>query len=437
MEPHHVHKSSYNRTIPKRYLRYTSLALFFILAFRIFQYFPGMQKANEIWIIIISLFLAMPYFSWKVRLVWRFSLFEIYTLFIIFFIPVLSGLTAWREFGQPVIYGFLTERNMIIGGSALALIYSLRRGLVYISDIEKVLKILAWSTFVLYIFIDVLFDPAQFSHYHGGFVGGGIFEDFTFKFDTLFIIFGFFYYIFQGFRRKSLKLYFFSFVLLAYLVIGGGGRSLLLSVLLAYAFFIYRWSSFTRLVVLLPKIVISGLIMLLLVYLINPEYIFNLISKFLDAFTVVFTGQRSGDVSANARLVETAIAIPYILKHWLLGNGSISNQWHGGYEGVMGAYFFPSDIGIIGVIYLYGFLGMTLFSIQFLFAYRFSKQIAKYKLQSPLIDATKGFLFFYAIHSLVTGKFVHYSAVSMTFVSILAFITSMLKMQNLTNNTSK
>jgi hypothetical protein len=145
--------------------------------------------------------------------------------------------------------------------------------------------------------------------------------------------------------------------------------------------------------------------------------------KYIDAFGVILTGEEGSDASANARISETLVALPYIQKNFLLGSGDVSHRWGGGYEGVLGAYFYPSDIGIIGVLFVYGAIGFALFAGQFIFAVQFSARISSYGFHTPLGDACKGYLLYVVLYSLVTGKFAHYSFVSLFFVAILLCIT--------------
>ena len=404
------------------YARYLLLAVFFLLTFRTFQFFPGMAIVKEAWLVCAFLFLIIPYLYWKASSGWVVSAFELYIMGMIVFIPLLSGINAWREFEQPIIYGVLAQRNIILGAGALAMIYALRKHLINLPDVEKSLLLLAWGTLLIYPLIDAIFDPAQFADASIGFVGGGNIGDASFKFDATFIIFGFFYFAFLGLRNRSRRFWLLSLPFIAYLVLVGSGRSLLVSLLGSFAFFAYRWSSLRRLAVFAPKLFAVGVLFTLLLYATNADLVTHRVSKFGDAFTVATTGQFTEDASANARIVETLIATPYIRKHWLLGNGDISNQWHGGYEAALGGYFYPSDIGIIGIMFLYGSLGVLLYATQFVFAIRFSRRIPKEFGSLPLLDATKGFLLYLAIHSLVTGKLAHYSEVSFLFIALMGYI---------------
>jgi hypothetical protein len=124
------------------------------------------------------------------------------------------------------------------------------------------------------------------------------------------------------------------------------------------------------------------------------------------------------DVSANARVLETLIAMPYVQKNPWFGNGNISNQWQGGNEHVLGGYFHPSDIGIIGVLFMYGVTGLLLFSWQYWFAIKAAGKLPP-RMHSPLLDATKGMLLYLAIYSLATGFFVHYAETCFLLITML------------------
>jgi hypothetical protein len=128
-------------------------------------------------------------------------------------------------------------------------------------------------------------------------------------------------------------------------------------------------------------------------------------TKFIEAMHVVMTGKESSDISANARIFEIALAEPYVNKNTLLGSGLLSNQWQGGFQDRLG-YFHPSDIGIYGVIFAYGILGLLLFSFQFYFAWRYSNSsLFKGKQYIHLSDAMIGLLVFHAFYSITTGVF--------------------------------
>jgi len=139
--------------------------------------------------------------------------------------------------------------------------------------------------------------------------------------------------------------------------------------------------------------------------------------RYDDAFTVVLKGELSRDASANARLLETNIALPYIKGNWLFGNGDLSNQWEGGYKGRLG-YFYPSDIGMIGIIFIYGVAGLLFFYAQYIFAIRYGRAKRK-TIYNPLIDASKVYLLYMFIQSFVTGNVASSLSTSLFFIALL------------------
>jgi hypothetical protein len=190
------------------------------------------------------------------------------------------------------------------------------------------------------------------------------------------------------------------------------GRSLLLSLILAFLSLVILWTpNKARLLAFLPKVaLVAGLIWIGLFFL-NHDLYGSLVDKFSDAFTVLFTGELTGDASANARISETVMALPYMQKHWLFGSGVVSFQWNGGFQNAMSGYFFPDDIGIIGMVFIYGLLGLFLFLVEFKLALSFSRRIPFFARQHPLLDAAKGFILFYALRFPATGLFdVHEAA---------------------------
>jgi hypothetical protein len=397
-----------------------------------------MGPIHEGWYIFLALALLMVYLPWRWRHGGRVQGFEAYVSLLMILIPFWSAVAANREFGQPLIYGLLAGRGMVLAaGVPLLLQMTISRGLITFIDLKVVLKALAWFTLTLFLLMSFLLDPQSVIVSGTGFVVGSG-DTARFVYDTTFIIFGFFYYMLKGTRLKSSICYLKAVPFFLFLMLVFQGRSTLLSGLAAYLILAGLWASNRgRFLRSMAKAVVGiGLIWVGL-YFLNQGLFFTLVNKFSDAFTVVFKFELTDDPSANSRIEQIALAMPHIMNHWLVGNGTISNQWSGGFENVVG-YFYPSDIGLIGVEFSYGVLGAILYSIQFKFALILNK-IRNISVEAPLslIQATKGQILFIGISSFSTGAFVHHSEVLLFFIGIL-WITSMrnpmhsgnLKMQN-------
>jgi len=93
-----------------------------------------------------------------------------------------------------------------------------------------------------------------------------------------------------------------------------------------------------------------------------------------------------------ARIDEIRIVMPYLIENWLMGSGSISVQWNGGWDGVVGALR-PTDIGIIGNIFVVGLVGTAALYVQFAFALRYIRVISRRKLGSAFTSSLALWLF--------------------------------------------
>lgn len=377
---------------------------------------------KDMWIVAVFMFLVTVYFFNSMKHGLRFARLELYVILLILCVPVVSAFMAKHEFGQPLVYGILARRNITLTASVLIFLHYFRRGSFSLNDVDRALVGLAWFSLTLYTVISLVFDPSRFAGYGEGFVSGGHVTETQFKFDTIFIIFGFIYYAFLGYLKKDWRQYLFAFPFLLFLVFIGK-RSLLVAMVASYVYFIWRWGSFQRIILWVPKALIISVVLLSMLFLVKPDYMAKLGEKFNDAITVLVTGEESADASANARIFETRLAWPYIEKHWLMGNGDLSKQWRLA-DVVFKGRFYPSDIGIIGVLYLYGVFGLILFSIQFLFAWRYAGWIPRSGGGNfALVNAVKGLLLYYAIHSIATGRFANSAEIGLLLVAILYVAT--------------
>lgn len=393
------------------------LGIVFAMTCRTFQYFPGMGVVQEAWFGVCFLYLLTVYPFFKAKTGWRLSWFELYIFVLMIIVPLLSAYSAWRQFGQPFTYGFLSQRGVVLLSGALMLIQGLRHRFFALKDVEKSLLGLAWGVAILHLLMRAFLNPANYVSYGPGFatISG---EDAFFVLPIFFPVFGFFYYAFLGFRTRQTRYYAFAGFLMLTLLNNSGARALTVALLSSFLFFVYRWGGMVRATMLFGRMVLILALLLGTIYVVNPESLVSRSGKFADAFAVAFTGNEVADPSANARIFEVLLAASYLPQHPWLGNGNISNQWQGGNEGVLGEYFHPSDIGIIGVLFVYGILGFLIFAWQYSFAVRAVKQ-QRETMQSPLLDATKGVLLFMALNSITTGFFVFTIEVNCLFIALL------------------
>ncbi|MDC0664158.1 O-antigen ligase family protein [Marinobacter sp. SS21] len=385
-----------------------------------------MTMVTEAWIGVLLLFAFLVYIPFKASS-HRITYYEVYILAILLFVPLLGSLTAWVEFGQPILYGLLAQRNTFLSISSLMLLLMVYREYITLDVVERTFVFLSWLLLVTFTALQIFVDPTLFVDAGKGFVSGSENAGYEFRLKADFIIFGLLYYAFVGFRKRNARAWFFASLFMLYLVILDEGRTLIVSSILASAFFIFKWSKAERFLAFFPKIIIALSIILASLYYVNGNNVLNLGDRFSSAFTVLFSQEMTSDFSANARIIETRVAIPYIEKNPLFGNGIVSHKWKGGYEGVMGEYFYPSDIGVIGVVFIYGIIGLFAYLLQFYFAWYFSSRVSE-RTHMPFLDAIKGYILFFLIHSLITGHFVHHLEIGLFFVMLLALIYKEIKL---------
>lgn len=365
----------------------------FLMTVQTFYFFPGMSAPSEGWNVLCFLFLCFIYLAWKVKTRGQFMGFEFYVLILMFIIPIWAGVMSMAIFGQPLFYGILAQRTMILGAGGLALLMFYRVGWIKTEDCKQAFLIPAWTTLVLYSLYAIFLVSTATSGPSPRFVYG-------------FVEIGFFYYGLIGFNRKSKIHYALALPFLLY-IISTGQRALLLTTLGTYGLFVLVRGSFARLIVFVPASLCGMAALLGGLYLLNPQYMTDLAVRIDEALTVITTGHAVADVSATIRLEETAVALPYIKNSLLVGNGDISKRWNGGYPGVIHGYFYPSDIGLIGVVYLYGVLGVALFAMQFWWARKYATGASQGVKTSPMTDAIMAFLISYIVLSLEAGTFVN------------------------------
>jgi hypothetical protein len=402
----------------RRVLRRGLIALTVVMSFRTFQFFPGMFYVQETWYAACFLIVLLVYPYWKMRTGLRFTRFELYLLLLIIADLVLAAWRAQQVFGQPLAYGVLSQREIVLIAVWLILANMLRRGMVELPDVEAALLYLAWGTCALYTSARLFLNPSSFGAYGEGLVTRAMSgAEPSFKFQPYFLIFGAFYYAIQGIRTE-LRRYYVAAAILFLVALGDSGRGLAISAASTLILFFYLLRGLRGAVISVAKFGCIVAVFGAGIYFILPAKISALISGYSDAFTVVVEGSTTGDSSANARLFETLAALPFIRAHPLLGNGVVSHQWQGGSEIAVGEYFFASDIGIFGIVFSFGILGLLLFAFQYRIAWLAVKRLPG-SFHSPLLDATKAFGLFSAFYSLETGLCVWGAGITLFFVTLL------------------
>lgn len=409
-----AHSNIKTRSLVKRAL----LVLVLPLSFRTFQFFPGMIYIQETWFVLCCLFVLFVYPFVKIRNGLRFSRLDVYILVLIASSISVAAWQAQSVFGQPFVYGMLSQRAMVLIAGWLIIADLLSTGKLDPEDIEASLLFLAWSTFALFVAMRLLFSPMNFLEYGEGLVTQpAIGIEPSFKLQEFFILFGAFYYAIRGMRSGRARYYLAALILFP-AALGGSGRGIAVSAIVVFLITLFRLRGPLRGIVSLSQFTLLAGILFASSYALFPLLISARLRGFMEAFAAVVPGTETQDVSASARIVEALTSIPYILAHPLIGNGIVSYQWNGGSRAAVGAYFFVADIGLAGILFSFGTFGLLLYLWQYRIAWIACKRIPD-SAHGPLLDATKAFLLYSAIYSLESGICVWNADATLFFVALV------------------
>jgi hypothetical protein len=118
----------------------------------------------------------------------------------------------------------------------------------------------------------------------------------------------------------------------------------------------------------------------------------------------------------------------------LFGNGDISHWWRGGYDVLIG-HFYPTDIGWVGIIYVYGVAGLVFFNQQATFLASYYRKLGAEKNQ-VFTKSLIAFLVYYLIHSITNGMVAFSPYVGILFLVLLAHTSALRQQRLVTENVS-
>jgi len=324
--------------------------------------------------------------------------------------PVLGSLCAYSEFGQPFHHGFIHQRDFYLFLIGIVMSYQIK-SIIEFKYIERSFVLICWISLFIFLLTPLFIQPDKylatdfvgFNPLKGGYI---------YKFVMTFMVFGFLYYGILFFRSKRILDAILAMPFLYYLFFVRQDRSIILLFGLTFIiFFLKRIFPLNKIKYGIISIVFTFSLGLFL-SLVQTNYF----EKFSNVITV-FSGEETNEASTNIRSKEIAIALPFIAKNPYFGNGELSNQWNGGYQTVFG-YFFPSDIGLIGELYVFGIVGTLLLHVQFLFGAFYIRRTSDRK-HDHFFIVLSYFLLYTFLDSLTAGQTIFYAANSMIIISLL------------------
>jgi hypothetical protein len=336
------------------------IVVLLIFAFKYFQSTPFEKTFFQLHAVYLALILLLLGISFLNALMKRrhYNKIEVYYLFLITTVPLYSAYRSYTEFGQPFIYGLLSERGWITLGLGLCFYYTIRSKKVNYKEYESAFILLAWSSLLVFAWFYFFFDPSQLTT-DSAFVLNSAERGIRFKFTSYFITFGSIYYYVRHFHYSNYKDLYKALCFLCYIIFLVQGRTYTFAIAITLIIYSLSANSSRKKIFAILKIAAIVIATALTIYLFAPNYFGLTIDLFTQMFQVL-GGKESQDVSANARLYESQTVLSYFRSNpssIFFGTGNISNQWNEGYKSLFG-YFYPADIGILGGVFVYGVLGL-------------------------------------------------------------------------------
>ncbi len=352
----------------------------------------------------------------------KFNAFEKISIGFAFLMPLYSGIMSFIFWHQPLLYGIATERSWLFIIAGVFLFYQLKMRNISLHLIRDVMLNIAWIQLSIYILSLILFNPEHFKE--AAFVTcnttkGGC----TFTFDIAFLALAFLYYLFTFFKTNKWKYLLYSICFFGYIFLVFQKRALTLSLLGTSGLYFYFNLSSKKKFFYFVSLTLTLAGTFLLIYLIRPDIISRLKDMYTNAFEVI-QGEQVGEASADSRIKQVIITGLFWLRKPItivFGNGNWSNHWDGNPQFYYGR-FYPSDIGIIGSLFLYGIIGVIAIQIIFIKLILWIRKI-KVNSEDIFFQSCKYFILFYWVRSIPTGGtyFPPGQGITFTFIALIYF----------------
>jgi hypothetical protein len=372
--------------------------------------FAGAELVFRYFLLLFYVFYLID----RIYLKKRFHYFDVIIL-VLMVVPVYSAFSAKREFGQPILMGILAQNYLLIYLAGIFVFYLMRIGWLTVEAAKYSYIILAWISLLLFTGTELFMNPANYAD--SEFVRskdakGGYF----FKYFTFFIAYGGIYHFTSFmFTKKAVQAWLFL-PYIFFMVVINNGRTDMVVFLSTLAFIFFRHQSVKQILVYsvyaLLIIIAAGSIM----FAFYPEEVEIFINMYASYFTVL-TGQESEDNSATSRLIQIGFAMDFLLSNpdaIFFGAGKVS----GNYDVPLMRIVNPVDIGLVGLIFNHGLVGMIIMYSQFVFVYHFIGKI-KYSNHDMFFHSLRFVVLMIFVQSFFKGPLFYLPGQLITVVGIL------------------
>jgi hypothetical protein len=277
----------------------------------------------------------------------------------------------------------------------------------------------AWFSLTVYLLAELLLDASKFRDTNFVYCNpakGGC----GFKFNTFFLGYAMIFYYIKGIRQNKYFWLLISGLFFAYFLFFFQKRGVIIISGLTFLIILIANTNAKRFIQYISLFIAAFILMLGSIYLISQQKFNTLIGQYGN-FIDILQGEETGEGSADSRLLELANMTKFSSMHktaWIFGNGKWSDNWEQNPSLV--EKFFPSDLGMVGVFFVYGIIGFLLVHIQFYYTTRWLRknETTPYP---EIYQHFKYFLLFIYLRSLFSGYIFFASGPATTLFFVVLF----------------
>ncbi|MFT7589806.1 MAG: hypothetical protein ACI959_002026 [Limisphaerales bacterium] len=356
--------------------------------------FMGIEMTFRYFLLVFYVFYLLDRLTIKKRL----HYFDVVIL-VLLVVPIYTAFSAKREFGQPIIMGILAQNYLLMYLSGIFVFYLVRIQWLTLDALRVSFLILGWISLLLFTTTELFVNPENYldsEFVRSKDTKGGYF----FKYFTYFITYGGLYHAIHFFFKKDTLHLFIFLPFLFFMVVINNGRTDMVVFLATLGFIFFKHQSIKQILVYGIYVLIAFGVFIVILSTFFPEEGKVLFDMYSSYFTVL-TGQESEDNSASSRLLQIGFALEFLLSNpdaIVFGAGKIA----GAYDVPIMRFINPVDIGIVGLVFNHGLIGLVIMYSQFVFAYNFIGKV-KYIQNDMFFVTLKYYMFMILIQSLFKG----------------------------------
>jgi hypothetical protein len=278
-------------------------------------------------------------------------------LIILFLFPLLYAIRSNYLFDQSLIDGLKTNFVFFEFLIFIYIYYYFKHNKNALFTLNRSIISLAWLSFIILVPIKIIYPDLEFNLTSFDGTREYIFKSYSMS--SPFIVWAAFVYLFKYNLSNKGKFLFYASLLFSFYIIFFNARIFILTLFIIML--IYYFKELKKILKL--KLVVSLIVTLILFFVVSIFYspLKIVILEKINLISQVFYNEESTDLSTKFRFIQYDNAMKLVKKHYLLGVGVLSPEK---LKLVVGDYFYSSDIGLMGVIFNYGFLGLIILSYQ-------------------------------------------------------------------------